>query len=358
MRTMLLRSSFIAAGLLLLPLAATVAEAAPAAKKKQSCASYPPPVVALQFGSRYKDDSKTRSDIDSSSNNEVNKALQPVDRFIQVLAKQTGKIEAGDDKDGFVSNCVLDALDQWASADALSDMKTLNTKLAIPARIAGIAIAFSELDPNKIDPAKRQRIEGWLKMRVEEIIAFFDGDAPKNAGRNNLRAWAALAVAQVGVAQHDQHFVDWALATNKTMLGGSGADGSLPLEMGRAKYALHYQVHAVAPLVTSTALLCQGGYGTDEATLKELHKVVDFTLTALDDPTIVEKITSHPQTVDEGLAANKERIAWVEPYLSMIDDKPLATKTAALRPFLNSKLGGNVTEIYKGKSISCSSPRG
>ena len=55
------------------------ASAIRAEDKPFACPAVPAPVVALNFGSRYTDDSKTRSDIDEVSNAEVDAALQPVE---------------------------------------------------------------------------------------------------------------------------------------------------------------------------------------------------------------------------------------------------------------------------------------
>ncbi len=52
-----------------------------------ACDPVPDPVVRLDYGSRYADDSKTRSDFDDEGNAEVDAALKPVDQFIIDLAK-------------------------------------------------------------------------------------------------------------------------------------------------------------------------------------------------------------------------------------------------------------------------------
>ena len=66
---------------------------APRAEDKPfACAAVPAPVVALNFGSRYTDDSKTRSDIDEVSNAEVDRALRPVEQFIGDLHKQANDV--------------------------------------------------------------------------------------------------------------------------------------------------------------------------------------------------------------------------------------------------------------------------
>ncbi len=93
----------------------------------------PAPVVSLTFGSRYTDDSKTCSDIDEASNAEVDKVLKPVEEFIGELMRMTNTALV-DERHRARAACVLDWLDNWAAAGALSDLETLNVQLAIPAR--------------------------------------------------------------------------------------------------------------------------------------------------------------------------------------------------------------------------------
>ncbi len=60
-------------------LAALAALAAPPAWA--ACDPLPDPLVELSHGSRYTDDSATRSDIDEDSNADVEAALEPVDNL-------------------------------------------------------------------------------------------------------------------------------------------------------------------------------------------------------------------------------------------------------------------------------------
>jgi len=233
---------------------------APRAEEKPfACPAVPAPVVALNFGSRYTDDSKTRSDIDEVSNAEVDRALQPVEKFIGELMKMaTTALMDGDTARG---GCVLDWLDQWAAAGALTGLETLNVKLAIPARYAGLAIALLQAETaGPLDPAKRARVVAWLTDVATAMEQFFDNDAPKNAKRANLRAWAGLAAAAIGRLNGDSAMLDWAKGSFELVTCQASPDGSLPLEMNRADKALNYQLHATAPLIVTADLLKATGY--------------------------------------------------------------------------------------------------
>ncbi|CAH0342095.1 alginate lyase family protein [Rhizobium sp. CECT 9324] len=328
----------------------------PANAAEETCFTVPTPVVSLGFGSRYETASATRSDIDEESDAAVTKALKPIDQFIQNLAKQVTK--AGKETDPATrkeyQRCVIDAVYQWAAANALSDMRTDNAKLSVPSRVGGIAIAYAQSRNQVSGVSDRQRvIEKWLLERGRATVDFFDNDATKGAARNNLRAWASLAVGEVGILNEDKPLTDWAILSNRTMIAGASVDGSLPLEMNRKQYALHYQLHAMSPLVTSIARLCDAGYGKGGADLAKLATMAKFSFDAVKDPTIVHKITGIKQTVKPGLKDNTSSLGWLEPYVSLSNDKKLESEFADLRPLSNSKLGGNVTELYGNRRISC-----
>ncbi len=323
---------------------------------KEQCLDPREPVVSLDFGSRYKADSKFRSDIDTESDAEVTKALKTIDVFIQDLTRIVGKAQTEEDpeKQAAMSTCVVNAVYDWAKADALSDLRTMNAKLAAPARLGGIAIAYAEAGNMIPDmQAEKQVIETWLQARARATMDFFDNEATKGASRNNLRAWASLAVGKIGIISKQKELVDWSIESNRTMIAGSADDGSLPLEMRRKKYALHYQLHALTPLVTSIAMLCDAGYGNGDADLARLGTIVHFSIEGVKNPALVEAVADAHQTVKPGLKTNAASLAWLEPYVSLTDDKGISAELADLRPLLNSKLGGDVTRIYGKSHTDC-----
>lgn len=330
--------------------------AATAQAAKETCFTAPKPVMSLGFGSRYQAASKSRSDIDEDSDAAVTKALKPIDKFIQDLAKQITR--ASDEKDiatrRLYQRCVIDNVYTWAKADALNDMRTPSAKLSVPSRVGGIAIAYAEARNQVPGLGDKQRvIEAWLLKRARETVYFFDNEATKGASRNNLRAWASLGVGEVGILTEDRTLVDWAITSNRTMIDGASPDGSIPLEMNRMRYALHYQLHAMTPLVASVARLCDAGYGKGGANFDKLGVMARFSLDAVKDPKIVQKINGKSQTVKPGLKANVSALAWLEPYVALSNDMAMEKEFASLRPLNNSKLGGNQTALYEDRRVSC-----
>ena len=183
-------------------LGVTAACAQEEAAKPFVCEKVPEPVVSLDHGSRYVANDKSRSDFDETSNNDVNKQLKPVDTFIGDLANAANTAASSPEDQAVAAGCVLSGLAVWAKADALSSLETMNAQLSAPSRIAGLAFAYAQVQPFLPASKDRDLVESWLSDRAQATMTYFDTDAPKNASRNNLRAWAGLAVARIGLTGH------------------------------------------------------------------------------------------------------------------------------------------------------------
>ncbi|MCK7614156.1 alginate lyase family protein [Roseibium sediminicola] len=314
-----------------------------------TCPEFPAPTVSLEFGSRYKDDSKTRSEKDVRSDAEVTAALKPSDDFVRQLTEVSNMALEDPELTEAATHCVVEGVRAWAEADAFSDMRTITAKISYPARVGGIAVAYRQVRPFADAMADdRQLIESWLRVRADEIVEFWDTDAPTKAKQANLRAWAALAITQIGLILDEPAYLDWGLLSQRIILDTEDPDGSLPLEMRRGKWGLHYQLHAMAPMSVTTALLCQAGYRNSPYYETLLEKAVRFSLKGIEDPGIVEAINGKKQTVEPGLDNQKTFVlAWLEAYLNFNYDPGLDERLATFRPLNNSKLGGNLTLLFR-----------
>lgn len=324
------------------------------AQAAENCAVTSDPVVSLGLGSRYTADSKTRSDLDEAANTAVNDALKPIDKFIQDISRDANSAQIDPGKQQSKSNCVLSAIHAWAKADALRDMQTMNARIAIPSRIGGIAVAYRQvrdLAPNSA--SEKKVIEDWLKRLAVQTTSYFDTEAPKNASRNNLRAWASFAVGEIGIITQDATLANWSLDSNKTMIAQSSPDGSLPLEMGRAKYALHYQLHAVTALFYSIARLCDAGYGDGGIDIEQMRRIAHFSVNGVKNPEIVAAIAGQPQKFDTELKEISSSLVWLEPYRSLTGEELMKLDMLEIRPLMNSKLGGDITRMFSARKISC-----
>lgn len=316
-----------------------------AAEELPPCPDKAKPVVSLGFGSRYTDDSASRSDFDEEGDKAVTAALKPIDTFVADLARQTDVLNDPATKPEVAekaARCVIASIRAWAAAKALSDLKTQGANLSAPSRVGGIAFAYAAVRAHRPDDPPDPVIERWLRDRARQTMAYFDNDAPPRASENNLRAWAGLAVTRIGLVLRDEALIDWGAASARLVLCTADPDGSLPNEMWRDRLALHYQLHAVAPLVVTAALLQDRRPGLVEACDRALPRVVNFTLAALKDPKVVEKITGKSQTVGGPKRPARDfEMAWVPAFLRLKPESGIDRLVSRFEKLGNSKLGGD-----------------
>ncbi len=328
-----------------LAMAMTLAATPLAAEDAPDCPTGVEPVVALGFGSRYAEDSKNRSDFDEESDKAVTAALKPIDDFIADLARHTDLLnnpDTGDEALEAAATCVIDSILPWAEAGALSDLSTQGANLSAPSRVGGIAFAYAAARAHLPDGAGNPVIDDWLLARARQTMTFFDTEAPPRASRNNLRAWAGVAVARIGLTLDDPVLIGWGAVSATLVACTAAPDGSLPQEMWRGRLALHYQLHAVAPLVITAALLQEQRPGLFEICDNAIPRVVGFTVAALADPAPVEAITGKTQTVggaDE--PARDFELAWAPAYLRFMPDAAVEALIEGVEKLGNSKLGGD-----------------
>ncbi|WP_296038697.1 alginate lyase family protein [uncultured Agrobacterium sp.] len=309
------------------------------------------PVVNVDLPSRYKDDDKSRSELDETLNAEVEKALAPIDAFIRDLAS-TANATTNEKKAKLAADCIFNNIAAWARAGALKNAETMNAHLALSSRIAGIAAAYARaLTVQKPSAETEPLIDKWLVELAKMQVDYFNTEAPPMASRNNHRAWAGLAAAQVGAIANRQDLLDWGAQTNEMLICSANDDGSLPEEMKRKDKALHYQLHAVAPIVVTAQILAASIPGAPSVCQGKLDKIVDFTIAALTNPALVTDLADAKQSFQTRREKLRSfQVAWLEPYLYLQrDDKQALDLANSLRPLSNSFLGGNLTELYQDK---------
>lgn len=323
------------------------ASAALAGEDGLDCATAPEPVISLSYVSRYADDDASRATIDPLREAEAEAALAPLDAFILTLAEKVDGMYSGPLKSRpKAANCILDQLFAWAQVDALSELETQTVRLTVGARYAAFALILWQTLPYAYEHPARDDIAAWLERRVREQMGFWP-DAPEGARQGNLRAWAGLAAAALSVQSGDEDVMDWAEMAISDVMCSANSDGSLPQEMSRGRLALHYQLHAIAPLVTAAALLERQGIAVSDTCDGALHRIVSFAVSDLDDGAKTRRITGFEQNLfEDDETLERFQLAWMEPYLALKHDDDLATMAEEMRPLSYSKLGGNQTALW------------
>ena len=321
----------------------------PAAVMAKECPVAPAPVVSLDYDSRYEADSTTRADLDPKADAEVNAALAPVDDFLRDLtALANSGFKEGADR-AAVADCVVSQITVWAEAGALTELKSPTSNLTIGARIAGFGLVLLQVLPHTtLDAAP---IKSWLATLQKHQTDFWEMDAPDKARKGNLRAWAALSAATAADILDDPVLRAWSLWSTSYVLCSADPDGSLPQEMSRGKYALKYQLHAIAPLVVTTLLLERSGASVQPLCDTALRRIVGFAVADLDSGAATEAISGKVQTFFDGSDKIEGfHLAWLVPYLIIDksgDSAALKKLAAKYKPLNYSKLGGDQALIWK-----------
>ncbi len=310
------------------------------------CQAAPTPVVSLNYGSRYQDNDSSRSAVDKVSNAEVNKALAPVEDFIRVLAKDANA--ALKHQDSHTADCVVNQLAIWARADALSDLRSFTANLSVGARYAALGLIYAQVQSLSERSEDKAQIEAWFLRRAREQMLFWEEDATYGAKRGNLRAWATLGINLAGQLTQDQVALRWSSWSASFLQCQALADGSLPQEMKRGKYALHYQMHAITPLVVTTLLLEKQNLSILGACEHALRRIVHFALDDLEAGGVASAgYSGKTQSYFDGTRTLKPfELAWAVAYLQLYDDPKVEKIVTSLSTLSNSKLGGDQRLIW------------
>lgn len=312
------------------------------------CPAPPDPVVSLSFDSRYVPQDDSRSEIDPDARDLAEAAITPVDTFLRDLVRAANRVVAG--HPAADADCLAAQLAVWARADALSDLGSDTARLTIGARLAGFALVLRQIMPATTRSEDVDAVRHWLVTRMEEQIVFWQDTAPPGARQGNLRAWAALAGAAIADFSDEAAIRDWSAASLTDVLCTVAPDGSIPQEMRRGRLALHYQLHAIGPLVTAILILAEQGLPLHDICDDALGRAVLFAVDDLATGAATQAITGEVQSFFDGTTELRGfHLAWIEAYLRL-PDMPRRDDLDRLaddwRPLNYSKLGGNQTLLW------------
>jgi poly(beta-D-mannuronate) lyase len=314
----------------------------------QDCAPAPDPVVSIAFDSRYVEGDDSRSDIDPDAAEAAEDAIAPVDDFLRDLTQDANDVVAGEsDAD---ADCVVARIATWARAGALTDLASEPARLTIGSRIAGFGLVMRQVLPQATNAQDVADIVAWLQTLMQAQTTYWEYDAPPGARQGNLRAWAALGGATVADIADDAALRAWSAWSISHVLCTVAPDGSIPQEMRRGRLALHYQLHAIAPMVVGALLLDRQGLPVHHACDGALGKAVLFAAMDLSSGTATQAITGEVQSFFDGSDDIEGfHLAWIEAYL-LLDDMPGQSDLDRLadeyRPLRYSKLGGDQTLLW------------
>ena len=144
--------------------------------------------------------------------------------------------------------------------------------------------------------------------------------------QNNHLYWAGLAIAASSIACNRPKDFEAALSTYRAGLDAIQPDGSLIAEMNRGQMALHYHLYALAPLIMMAELGKANGLDLYAEHQGAIHRLVNFCLAGLEDPSMFEKRTGVAQVVTLPYAGSD--IGWAVPYVRRFPNPQLSALLA------------------------------
>ncbi|QRM31300.1 alginate lyase family protein [Microvirga sp. VF16] len=317
------------------------------AKPKYECDAPDAPVITLDTQSKYRQDDAQRATIDEEAEETYSEAVEPLRAYGKTLARIANAYVKSSPKNTAAAACALTWLDQWASAKAMTDLRSKQAHFNLGQALGGFALAYLQVRnaPGLADDQKK-RVETWLKTLGRQIVEAKE-TGKGVSGRNNHRYWAGLSAIAAGIASGDRRLTDWGIDSARIGLAQVTPEGTLPLEINRGKRARDYHIFAAEPLVAAAELARSQGVNLYAEHGGALTRLVKRVVESLDDPAFFEQVTGAKQEPYPGDGTvPPHRIAWLEIYGSRHPSPKAEAVLSSKRPVASSGIGGNTTLLF------------
>ncbi|TVZ74252.1 alginate lyase [Rhizobium mongolense USDA 1844] len=272
---------------------------APGAEPEQVplCVSIPAPPAMLQTQSKYRADDRSKSSIDDEALETRDRTVQPIRNSIRLL---TNIAYAGSNSSLVAqarAECVLHNVDRWATAMALTDMRTVDAYLSRDRWVAEIALAVRSASKRvELSSERKALYSTWFSTLARDTMDAYSFRLGPKSKTNNHRYWAGLSVAAVGFLLDNADFKTWGKTSFE--IGACQVDdrGFLPAELSRGEKALDYHVYALRPLAAIIKLASDSGEPLQSKCLDRFKRLTAMTREALQDPTEFERIAGQRQS--------------------------------------------------------------
>jgi poly(beta-D-mannuronate) lyase len=317
---------------------------------RYDCGTPGEPLITLDVKSKYRQDDANRATIDEEAEEAYSEAVEPLRNYGRALVRISNAYVKSEPRNTAAAACALAWLDAWAKADALTDMRSRQASHNQGQAVGGIALAYLQIRnaPGLPDDQKK-RVEAWLKKlghQVADAMNRNDGVS----GRNNHRYWNGLSAIAAGIASGDETLIKWGADSARIGIRQITRDGTLPLELNRAKRARDYHTFATEPLIAIAELARTQGIDLYAENDRALSRLVNRVVESFSDPSFFEKATGARQEPYPGDGTvSTSRIAWLEIYQSRFPSPRAERLLASKRPVASSGIGGNTTLLFKGR---------
>jgi poly(beta-D-mannuronate) lyase len=195
--------------------------------------------------------------------------------------------------------------------------------------LSGVAIAYLKVRASgAATPHLDAAIQEWFQALATRVEDYFADAAARGAtdARNNHLYWAGLAITAASIACNSPKDFAAGISTYRAGLDAIQPDGSLIAEMNRGQMALHYHLYALAPLIMLAELGEANGIDLYAEHQGAIHRLVDFCVAGLEDPSLLEKRTGVAQVVTLPYAGSD--IGWAVPYVRRFPNPRLSARLA------------------------------
>jgi poly(beta-D-mannuronate) lyase len=302
-------------------------------------------VVELSVTSKYGNNGPLHDTVSPEAEAEAAAQMAPVRSFAQSVVKMANHYTATGNRSS--AQCAFTWLNAWAAGHAMTRMKDHNAEFERGATLAALSLALIQVSPAVAGDPRYTGISRWMHQTVEASIQYFDSTKRLQGSSNNHRYWAALGAAGTALVTGDRGLLDWSVETYKEAVCGATPEGGLPLELERGKKALDYHLFALDALTPLAAIAETNGVAAFGFCGGAFHRIVRFSLTALDNPSVIAKLAGKPQDPYPAGLPSKSHAAFVEIYHRYFPGKaPLEDRILTMRPLSSTNLGGDQTLLY------------
>jgi poly(beta-D-mannuronate) lyase len=195
--------------------------------------------------------------------------------------------------------------------------------------LSAVAISYLKVRESGVATSHQDAaIQEWFQALALRVEDYFNDAAARGAtdAHNNHLYWAGLAIAAAGIACNSPKDFEAGISAYRAGLDAIQPDGSLIAEMNRGQMALHYHLYALAPLIMLAELGEANALDLYAEHQGAIHRLVNFCVAGLEDPSLFEKRTGIAQVVTLPYAGSD--IGWAVPYVRRFPNPQLSALLA------------------------------
>lgn len=316
----------------------------------RSCEPAPAPFTGvMDFPSKYEGSGKSRDTLNDVADARYKTLTKPINDMEKGATRLVEQYMAGGSTQTLT--CVLAWYSTWANARALLGPAAGHTgksqrKWAL-ASLSGawLRLKFSRSQPLAAHARQAATIEHWLGTVATQVTHEWNENDPLDK-INNHYYWAAWSVMATSIITDRRDLFNWATKMYTIFAQQVDAEGFLPNELKRQTRAGSYQIYAVTPVAMLAAFGKANHVNLAGEGNNALQRAAARAIIADDDPGQFEAKTGRAQ-VPATTNGQQSGNAWLEPYCWTVQClPPVAEKLLRLRPLRNTRLGGNVSDVF------------